>query len=86
MAEDLDEGVLYGFVGFGCVAQILKGNAERAALVRGHEAREALAGFLGPPMHGEIANLDRKLGVGREGGAGRRSDAAAGPIPAETSA
>src|SRR5262245_6832058 len=43
VTEDLDEGILDGFVGLGGISQILVGDARRPALVLRDEIRETLA-------------------------------------------
>ena len=43
VAEDLDERVLHGFVGFGGIAQVLIGDAQRPPLMHGDELGEPLA-------------------------------------------
>ena len=60
MGEDLDERVLHGFVGFGGVAQILVGDAKRAALVRSHQPGEPLARLVHAPTLDQSADLDRQ--------------------------
>ena len=47
VAEDLDERVLHRFVGFGGVAEILIGDAQRAALMDGDQLGEPLARLVG---------------------------------------
>jgi len=54
MAEHFDEGVLDGLVGVSRVAQILKRDAQRAALVGHHQTFEAL------PRGVHVALLDKR--------------------------
>ena len=63
MREDLDEGVLYGFVGVGWLAEVLIRDAEGAPLVQGDEVGEALAGGIAVTALQQFANFDRQTRV-----------------------
>ena len=58
VAEDLEKGVLDGFVGVGGVAEVLIRDAERASLMNRDELGEALARFVQVAARDEIADLD----------------------------
>ena len=60
MAEDLDERILHGFVGFGGVAEILIGDAQRAALMDDDELGEPLARPFGLIALQQFADFDRR--------------------------
>ena len=59
VAEDLDEGVLDGFVGVGGVAEILIGDAQGAALMDGDELAEPFARRVGLAALQQLADFNR---------------------------
>jgi len=63
VAEDLDEGVLHGFVGFGGITEILESNAKCAALMCNDEPFETLASLVHFAAFHVLADFDRQTRV-----------------------
>ena len=84
MAEDLDERVLHGFVGFGGVAQILIRDAQRAPLMDDDQLAEPLARLvhlaaLRRSSRISIASRVSSRPAARRRGRGRGADAGNAP-------
>ena len=66
MPEDLDEGVLDGFICFGSVPQVLISNPYGPALVRDDETLEPLAGCVEIAGFDERPDFDGQPGIVRQ--------------------
>ncbi|HUK33359.1 MAG TPA: hypothetical protein VLV86_05590 [Vicinamibacterales bacterium] len=63
MAEHFHERVLDGFVCLGCIAKVLEGDAQRAALMCNDEPFKTPARVVQIAVFDQFPNLDSKAGV-----------------------